>query len=107
MSCAPFQIKMLHILEESIEAIYQNLFAVISPKQQLHFQKFTTGLTLVIQMKSLSICHRNEHILKETHRNKTALFSGRVSKISRDYLMMINLSQEKSKGPQLYDKISP
>lgn len=62
MCCAAFQVKMLHMFKKSVEAIYQNLLAVISPKQQLHFQKFTIGLTLVIQMKLLSICHRNEHI---------------------------------------------
>lgn len=62
MSYAAFQIKMLHILEESVEAIYQNLLTIISPKQQLHFQKFATRLTLVIQIKNLSIYHRNEHI---------------------------------------------
>lgn len=58
MCCAAFQMKMLHMFKKSVEAIYQNLLAVISPKQQLHFH----GLTLVIQMKLLSICHRNEHI---------------------------------------------
>lgn len=54
--------QLLRLLEESIEAIYQNLLTIISPKQQLHFQKFTTRLTLGIQMKNLSTYHRNEHI---------------------------------------------
>lgn len=99
MSSAAFQMKMLHMFMESVEAICQNLMAVIFPKQQLHFQNFTIGLTLVIQMKSLSICHRNEHPQKQ---NRGVFWEG-----LKDFKELFADDKFEPGKDQVYRKISP
>lgn len=55
---------------EFIKAIYRNLLAIISPKGQLHFHNFTTGLTGDSNEQLKHMSQKRVHRKKKTPQRK-------------------------------------